>query len=93
MLENLPEDIINLLIKYEPNDIEMESLKNKRVYRLIDFYDGVEIEDALGVMYVARDDEPFYKYALRINKYEYQISKHLNIPYSKGHLYFTPDDA
>ena len=43
-------------------------------------------------MYVARDDEPFYKYALRVNKYECQISKHLNIPYSKGHLYFTPDD-
>ena len=92
MLENLPEDIINLIIKYEPNDIEMESLTNKCVYRLIDFYDGVEIEDALGLMYVARDDEPFYKYALRVNKYEYQILKHLNIPYSKGHLYFTPDD-
>ena len=91
-MTNLPRDIMNKINEYKPNDIEMESLTNKCVYRLIDFYDGVEFEDALGLMYVARDDEPFYKYALRVNKYEYQNLKHLHIPYSKGHLYFTPDE-
>jgi len=93
MWEDLPIYIIKQIIKYEPNDIEMESPTNKCVYRLIEYYnDEVEFEDAMGLMYVARDDEPFYKYALRMNKYEYQILKHLNLPFSKGHIYFTPDD-
>ena len=92
-MDNLPIDILKQIIKYEPNDIEMESPTNKFVYRLIDYYnDEVEIEDAMGLMYVARDDEPFYKYALRVNSYEYQILKHLNSPFCKGHLYFTLDD-
>jgi len=71
----------------------MESPTNKCVGRLVDVYDGVEIEDALGLMYVARKNEPFYKYALRVNKHEYQKLKHLNKAFfSKGRLYFTPDD-
>jgi len=91
-MENLPEHIINKINEYIPNDIEMESPTNKCVYRLVEYYnDEVEIEDAMGLMYVARDDEPFYRYASRVNSYEYQILKHLNIPFSKGHIYFTLD--
>ena len=74
MWENLPIDILKQIIKYEPNDIEMESPTNKCVYRLIEFYCyGVIPEDAMGVMYVARENEPFYKYALRVNNYEYIV--------------------
>jgi len=92
-MDNLPEHIINKINEYISNDIEMESPTNKCVYRLIEYYnDEVEFEDAMGLMYVARDDEPFYKYALRVNSYEYQILKHLNLPFCKGHIYFTPDD-
>ena len=67
-MASLPEHIINKINEYIPNDKDMKSPVSRYVNRLIEFYSGdVCFEACIRALYIIVEDEPFYKYALRIN--------------------------
>ena len=92
-MDDLPGHIIIKINEYIPNDKDFKSPVSRYVNRLIDFYSGdVRFEACIRAMYLIVENEPFYKYVLRVNKNEQKVLKHLNLPFSKGHLYFSYDD-
>ena len=93
-MEHLPEHILNQINEYKPNDKDMKSPISNFLNHLIEFYNDCEftnhviISDSTELIYLVNENEPFYKYALRINNREYKILKYNNIPFSDAHVYF-----
>ena len=91
-MDNLPDYIIIKINEYIPNDKDFKSPVSRYANRLIDFYSGdVIFEACIRALYIIVEDEPFYKYVLRVNKNERKVLKHLNIQFSQGPFFFTTD--
>ena len=94
LMDNLSIDIINKINEYKPKDKDVKSPIKKCFNHLIEFYEDYEfnknvcIPDSTEIIYLVLENEPFYKYALRINNREYKSLKYNNIHFSNAHLYF-----